>query len=77
MMTTATLTLTLFLTFLTLGFHHVRSNTLTPESLPSSPPEQPHRTAFHFQPPQNWMNGNLFFLLFTFFFFTFSTPTFL
>ncbi|KAF5753915.1 putative glycosidase [Helianthus annuus] len=51
-----TATLTLFLIFLTLGFHHVRSNTLTPESLPSSPPEQPHRTAFHFQPPQNWMN---------------------
>jgi beta-fructofuranosidase len=21
------------------------------------PEEQPYRTSFHFQPPQNWMNG--------------------
>ncbi|XP_076927757.1 beta-fructofuranosidase, insoluble isoenzyme CWINV3-like isoform X2 [Bidens hawaiensis] len=31
--------------------HHVRS-----ESVLASSPEQPHRTAFHFQPPKNWMN---------------------
>ncbi|KAM0043555.1 putative beta-fructofuranosidase [Helianthus debilis subsp. tardiflorus] len=42
-----------FLIFLTVGFQHVRSNSITLE--------QPYRTAFHFQPPQNWMNGNLFF----------------
>ena len=23
----------------------------------SKPTEQPYRTAYHFQPPKNWMNG--------------------
>lgn len=27
----------------------------------ASPANQPYRTAFHFQPPKNWMNGTLFF----------------
>ncbi|KAI7734453.1 hypothetical protein M8C21_034004, partial [Ambrosia artemisiifolia] len=35
--------------FLTVGFHQVRSNIIMSE--------QPYRTAFHFQPPKNWMNG--------------------
>ncbi|KAJ0898101.1 putative glycosidase [Helianthus annuus] len=42
-----------FLIFLTVGFHHVRYNAITLE--------QPYRTAFHFQPPQNWMNGLMYY----------------
>jgi len=26
-------------------------------NLQSLPREQPYRTAYHFQPPKNWMNG--------------------
>lgn len=26
--------------------------------------KQPYRTAFHFQPPKNWMNGTFFYLFF-------------
>ncbi|KAI3713756.1 hypothetical protein L1987_72342 [Smallanthus sonchifolius] len=34
------------------------SYSILSESLHASRSEQPYRTAFHFQPPQNWMNGS-------------------
>ncbi|KAI3728139.1 hypothetical protein L6452_16769 [Arctium lappa] len=46
----------LFLIFLVFAIHHLRCSSIMPESLPASSSEQPYRTAFHFQPPQNWMN---------------------
>ncbi|PWA85731.1 Concanavalin A-like lectin/glucanases superfamily [Artemisia annua] len=44
-----------------LHFDHVQSNTITLESLFGLRLEQPYRTAFHFQPPQNWMNGPMYY----------------
>ncbi|KAJ9549711.1 hypothetical protein OSB04_022254 [Centaurea solstitialis] len=48
-----------FLTFLLFAIHHLLR--CTSESLPASSPEQPYRTAFHFQPPKNWMNGPMYY----------------
>ncbi|KAK1438292.1 hypothetical protein QVD17_04099 [Tagetes erecta] len=42
-----------FLILVAFVFHHARSTTITSDA---SSPEQPYRTAFHFQPPKNWMN---------------------
>ncbi|PWA48806.1 cell wall invertase [Artemisia annua] len=44
-----------------LHFDHVQSNTITLEALYGLRLEQPYRTAFHFQPPQNWMNGPMYY----------------
>nr|XP_043607074.1 fructan 6-exohydrolase-like [Erigeron canadensis] len=47
----------LLVVFLVLHFNHhvvLRSDCFTLDAVPSN--EQPYRTAFHFQPPRNWMN---------------------
>lgn len=38
--------------------HHVYRNLQTLSSHSSD--HQPYRTAYHFQPPQNWINGTIF-----------------
>ncbi|XP_052625166.1 fructan 6-exohydrolase isoform X2 [Lactuca sativa] len=50
-----------FAIFLVLHFDHVRSSSSTSEYRLASSSEQPYRTAFHFQPPQNWMNGPMYY----------------
>jgi hypothetical protein len=45
--------------------HHDYRN-LQSLSSHDSKPNQPYRTAYHFQPPKNWINGNSFILFLVF-----------
>nr|GEX37387.1 fructan 6-exohydrolase-like [Tanacetum cinerariifolium] len=49
------------LVLLVLHFDHVQSNTVTLESLHNLRLWETYRTAFHFQPPRNWMNGPMYY----------------
>lgn len=44
--------------------HYVHENleSVQLESVQPAEPDEKHRTSYHFQPPKNWMNGNIVFI---------------